>query len=178
MRADVHSPAEGRALLFDPAERPELFNSVRTRRVSAFFVDAFLILLLVLAAYVAVAVLGIFTLGLGWLLFPIVWPLVAVLYATLTLGGPRSATPGMRTMGLEMRTWYGAPIYPLLALAHAALFWISVTLLTPFVLLVSLFSPRKRLLHDIVLGPSSSAAADADCGPAPRPLEIGAGAGA
>jgi uncharacterized RDD family membrane protein YckC len=58
----------------------------------------------------------------------------------------------MRAMGLEMRLWYGARPYPLLAAVHALLFWFSISLLTPLVLLVSLFSDRKRLLHDIVLG--------------------------
>ena len=35
---------------------------------------------------------------------------------------------------------------------HAVLFWISVSVLTPLVLLVGLFNGRRRLLHDIVLG--------------------------
>jgi uncharacterized RDD family membrane protein YckC len=144
--------AESRGLLFDPAERPEIYIGVRTRRVLAFFVDAALILALMTLAYGMVAVLGIVTLGLGWLLFALVWPFVAILYILFTLGGPRSATPGMRLVGLEMRTGYGAPMYPVLALAHAVLFWLSVTILTPLVLLVSLFSARKRLLHDLVLG--------------------------
>jgi uncharacterized RDD family membrane protein YckC len=43
-------------------------------------------------------------------------------------------------------------MYSLLALVHAIGFWFSVVVLTPFILLVSLFSPQKRLLHDIVLG--------------------------
>ena len=35
---------------------------------------------------------------------------------------------------------------------HAVLFWISVSVLSPLVLLVGLFNGRRRLLHDIVLG--------------------------
>ena len=31
-------------------------------------------------------------------------------------------------------------------------FWFSVTILTPLVLLVALFTQRKQLLHDLVLG--------------------------
>jgi uncharacterized RDD family membrane protein YckC len=31
-------------------------------------------------------------------------------------------------------------------------FWISVSVLSPLVLLVGLFNGRRRLLHDIVLG--------------------------
>jgi uncharacterized RDD family membrane protein YckC len=35
---------------------------------------------------------------------------------------------------------------------HAVLFWISVSMLTPLVLLTGLFNSRRRLLHDIILG--------------------------
>lgn len=138
--------------LFDPLARPELFEGVRTRRIFAFLIDVIAIALLTLAAGVLVFILGIFTLGLGWLLYAILWQAVALAYSAFTLGGPNSATPGMRAMGLEMRLWYGEKPYPLLAAMHAVLFWISVSFLTPLVLLVSLFSDRKRLLHDLILG--------------------------
>jgi uncharacterized RDD family membrane protein YckC len=58
----------------------------------------------------------------------------------------------MRVMDLEMRTWYGAPSYFLLGAMHAVLFWISVSVLSPFVLLIGFFNGRRRLLHDMVLG--------------------------
>jgi uncharacterized RDD family membrane protein YckC len=35
---------------------------------------------------------------------------------------------------------------------HAVLFWISVSVLSPFVLLIGPFNARRRLLHDFVLG--------------------------
>jgi uncharacterized RDD family membrane protein YckC len=35
---------------------------------------------------------------------------------------------------------------------HAVLFWISVSVLSPLVLLVGLFNGRRRMLHDVVLG--------------------------
>lgn len=137
---------------FDPVRNPELFSGVRSRRIFAFLVDVVIIALLTLGAGVLVFFLGVFTLGLGFLLYAILPTAVALLYVAFTLGGPQASTLGMRAMGLEMRLWYGAKPYPLLAAVHAILFWFSVSLLTPLVLLVSLFSDRKRLLHDIVLG--------------------------
>jgi uncharacterized RDD family membrane protein YckC len=98
---------------------------------------------------------GIITLGLGfffYILLPpgiVVW---ALFYYGLTFGSPSSATIGMRMMDLEMRTWYGAPAYFVLGAVHAILFWLSVSVLTPFVLLVSLFNHRRRLLHDMLIG--------------------------
>jgi uncharacterized RDD family membrane protein YckC len=39
-----------------------------------------------------------------------------------------------------------------LGATHAVLFWVSISFLTPLVLLVGLFNGRRRLLHDIILG--------------------------
>jgi uncharacterized RDD family membrane protein YckC len=151
MAADV-STGEPRQHVFDPYATPELFEGVRTRRIFAFFIDVIAIAILNIPAAVLIAILGIFTLGLGWTLFAVLGPGVALLYAAFTLGGPKAATPGMRAMGLEMRLWYGAKPYPLLAAVHLLFFWFSVTVLTPLVVLVSLFTDRKQLLHDLVLG--------------------------
>jgi uncharacterized RDD family membrane protein YckC len=138
--------------VFDPVADPALFAGVRWRRAMAFLVDVVVLLILTFLAGIVVFFLGIFTLGLGWLIYAFLWPAVALLYVAFTLGGPSSATPGMRAMGLEMRLWYGDRIYPLLAAAHALLFWFSVSALTPLVLVVAFLNDRKRLLHDIVLG--------------------------
>ena len=54
--------------------------------------------------------------------------------------------------GIEMRTWNGGSSFPLLAVMHALIFWFSVGLLTPLVLLVGLFTSRRQLLHDLLLG--------------------------
>ena len=137
---------------FDPARQPDLFDGVRSRRILAFLIDVAFILVWMAVASAVIAVLGLLTLSLGWLLFALVWPFVPILYIAFTLGGSRSATPGMRMAGLQMRTWYGAPMYPLLAIVHGVLFWFFIVALTPFVLVVGLLNPRKRLLHDYISG--------------------------
>ena len=136
----------------DPLARPELFDGVLPRRLLAFLVDAVLIGLLTIPLAVLNVFLGILTLGLSWFLFPVFIPLVALGYNALTMGGPASATPGMRLFGLEMRVWDGQRMYVLLAALHAVVFWFSIYLLTPLVLLVGLFSERRQLLHDLLLG--------------------------
>jgi uncharacterized RDD family membrane protein YckC len=140
---------------FDSFSQPELFRGVLTRRVFAFLIDLVVLAIPVILAYVFIAVFGLITLGLGWLLFWLVWPasvIWAVIYYGASLGGPHSATMGMRVMDLELRTWYGAPSYFVLGATHAVLFWVSISFLTPLVLLIGLFNGRRRLLHDIVLG--------------------------
>lgn len=140
---------------FDPLTQPELFRGVLTRRVFAFLIDLVVLAIPVILACVFIAVFGVVTLGLGWALFWLVSPasvIWALIYYGASLGGPHSATIGMRVMDLELRTWYGAPSYFVLGAMHAVLFWISISFLTPLVLLVGLFNVRRRLLHDIVLG--------------------------
>ena len=140
---------------FDPWSQPELFRGVLTRRVFAFLIDLVVLSIPVILGYVFIAVFGLITLGLGWALFWLAWPATviwAIVYYGASVGGPHSATMGMRVMDLELRTWYGAPGYFVLGAMHAVLFWVSVSFLSPLVLLVGLFNGRRRLLHDIVLG--------------------------
>src|ERR1700689_667786 len=140
---------------FDPWSQPELFRGVLTRRFFAFLIDLVVLSIPVILACVFIAVFGVVTLGLGWALFWLVSPasvIWALIYYGASLGGPHSATIGMRMMDLEMRTWYGAPSYFVLGAMHAVAFWVSVSFLTPLVLLIGLFNGRRRLLHDIVLG--------------------------
>jgi len=140
---------------YDPATQPELFDGVLSRRVVAFVIDFIIIAVPVVLVAMFIFAFGIVTLGLGfalyWLLPPgtVIW---ALLYFGITLGGPDSATIGMRVMDLEMRTWYGAPAYFVLGAVHAIAFWFTVSFFTPFVLLVAFFNARRRLLHDILLG--------------------------
>lgn len=140
---------------FDPYLQPELFRGVATRRVIAFLIDLLLLAVPVILAVLFISVFGLITLGLGWALFWLVSPasvIWALVYYGACIGSPSSATLGMRVMDLEVRTWYGAPGYFLLGAMHAVLFWISISVLSPFVVLVGLFNARRRLLHDFVLG--------------------------
>jgi uncharacterized RDD family membrane protein YckC len=140
---------------FDPYTQPALFRGVLVRRAVAFLIDLFVLGVPVILAVIFIAIFGLVTLGLGWALFWLVSPATviwALVYYGTTLGGPHSATIGMRMMDLELRTWYGAPSYFVLGAVHAVCFWISVSVLSPFVLLIGLFNARRRLLHDFLLG--------------------------
>src|SRR5213076_3196850 len=97
---------------FDPDLQPELFRGVLTRRVFAFLIDLVVLSVPVILGYIFIAVFGVITLGLGWMLFWLAWPATivwAIVYYGASIGGPHSATMGMRAMDLEVRTWYGAP---------------------------------------------------------------------
>lgn len=140
---------------YDPERNPELFEGVLARRVVAFVIDVVIVAVPVVFAAIFIFAFGIVTFGFGWLLYWLLPPATAVwaiVYYGLTLGSPASATLGMRAVDLEMRTWYGAPCYFLLGAVHAIVYWITVSVLTPLILLVGLFNSRQRLLHDMLLG--------------------------
>ena len=134
---------------------PELFDGLLTRRVVAFIIDLIVIAVPLASAAMFIFVFGLVTFGLGWALFWLLSPasvIWALFYYGTTLGSPASATLGMRAMEIEMRTWYGAPAYFVLGAVHPIIYWVSVSVLTPLVLLVCFLNPRRRLLHDMLVG--------------------------
>jgi uncharacterized RDD family membrane protein YckC len=128
------------------------YDGVRTRRVFAFLIDYLIVGLLLIPFAILVFLLGLLTFGLGWSLFAVLGPAVALLYVWNTLGGRNQATTGMRIMGIRLDRLDGMPVDGMLAVVHSVLFWAGNVVLTPLILLVTLFSDRKRALHDLLLG--------------------------
>ena len=128
------------------------YDGVRTRRVMAFLIDYLIVGLLLIPFAILVLLLGLLTFGLGWMLFAILGPAVALIYVWNTLGGRNQATVGMRMMGIRLDRLDGKPVDGLLAVVHSVLFWAGNVVLTPLILLVTLFSDRKRAAHDLLLG--------------------------
>ena len=160
---------------YDPAMQPELFEGVLARRVVALLIDVGIIAAPLVLLAIFMAIFTVFTLGLGFFVFALLGPISviwALAYYGMTFGSPASATIGMRMVDLEMRTWYGAPCYFVLGAVHAVAFWITVSFLTPFILLVPLFNDRRRLLHDMLVGTTviNNAARSAALRNAKRPL--------
>ena len=128
------------------------YSGVLSRRVFAFLIDYLIVAALWVPAAVVVFFIGIITLGLGFLLYPILFFIVAGLYFGLSLAGSTQATPGMRAMGIAMVRLDGRKLDFVTAIAHLALFWILNSVLTPLILLAGLFTERSRLIHDLLLG--------------------------
>ena len=128
------------------------YEGVRTRRILAFVLDYIIVGLLSVMFAILVFFLGFLTLGLGWMLYGILVPAVAILYIWNTLGSTDQATTGMKMMGIRLDRLDGTPIDGLTAVVQSVLFWAGNVILSPLVLLVTLFSDRKRTLHDLLLG--------------------------
>ena len=135
------------AIPYAPRLPAAALAGVRTRRMAAIVIDLFIVALLSLGIWLG---LGFLSLGLLWFVLPPLFPIVAFFYNGLTISGRGRGTPGMRAMDLEVRMTSGAPVPFLNAAAHAVLFYISW--MFPPILLISLFSPEKRCLHDMLAG--------------------------
>lgn len=136
----------------DPAAHPELFEGVLWRRAAGYLIDAFCIALFAVAVLVVFLLLTVMSLG---LLAPGLWflfGLVPLAYHTLLVGGRHGATFGMRAFDLELRSSNGDRPGYLQALAHAALFYLTVGATGSLILLFALFNRRKRTLHDVLTG--------------------------
>ncbi len=133
----------------DPLANPEYYDGLLWRRPLAFAIDIAILSATILMLFVA----NIFTFGLFAGLIAILWPvIILVLYDTFLIGGPGAGTIGMRCLGLQVRSWEGARPTHLQAAINSALF----SLITPWtggiVLIVGLFSDRRRLAHDFLSG--------------------------
>lgn len=136
----------------DPKSAPELFETLLTRRVFAYFVDLAIILLIMCAVLVVGLVFGVLTAGITLLTIPIALPIALVAYYAVTLGSPRRATVGMQLMDIVLTPTRGAPLEGWRAFFHPLLFWLTCWILPPFSYLFALFTPRRQMIHDLVLG--------------------------
>lgn len=120
---------------------PARLRGLLWRRVFAYFVDVLIISFL---SWLVVLVASPF--------WPIVLTLIPLAYHSLLIGGPRSATLGQRLFGIEVRRLDGGRPTLLQAVVQTVLFYVTVTMLTPLILAVTLFNRRRRALHDMLAG--------------------------
>jgi uncharacterized RDD family membrane protein YckC len=137
----------GSGLLWEDA----LLAGVRSRRCLGWLIDLLLVGLLVGTLWASLLLLGLLTFGLGWWLLGLV-PLAPFAYHCLFLTSSMSATPGQAMFGLVVRRDddLGPPS---LAQAVISTLLFYLTLATSgLLLLVALFTQRKRTLHDLASG--------------------------
>lgn len=135
-------------------ERPaQDVSGVMGSRVFAWIGDIVVVFALSWLLVIAIGVLGVLTLGLGWLLFPAV-AATAFVYAAITIGGRRQATWGMRMAGLRVETVSGGRPDALAAAVHALLFYVAAGTIGLWVLdiLIGFARSDRRLGHDILTG--------------------------
>jgi uncharacterized RDD family membrane protein YckC len=135
----------------NPGDEYLLTEGVLTRRVFGWLIDLLLIGLICVALWLALMLFGVLTLGLGMPLLGIL-PFVPFCYHMLFLAGPASATPGQSVLGLIVRRNddLGRPT-PVQALVSTLLFYATLAT-SGLLLLIALFTVRRRTLHDLISG--------------------------
>lgn len=130
----------------DPDRDAQFYDGVPAKRLVAFCVDVVLI-------WGMAVLLSLLTLGIGFLVFPFLVGLVDLVYRTLTIGA-KSATFGMRLMGIELRTFNGDRFNTGHALIHTLLFYaMLVTFIVHLVSVIMMGGSRYgRGLHDFIVG--------------------------
>jgi len=144
--------ASGAGESHDPLLHPELYDGVALRRMFAFFLDMILIGVIITIAAMAAAALWLVSLTLISIPLVLGTLVFVVLYDVFTIGGPASATPGMRVFGLKVISWSGGRPDNLQALLMSAMFW-TIHAMTGWLAAVVVFlNPRWRCAHDFLAG--------------------------
>ncbi len=136
----------------DPHTAPELFEGVLVRRSLAYLIDLAILGIMTITITLVGLAAGVATLGLAIPGLILAIPLAIVLYYAATLGSSRRATIGMSIMDVVLTPARGQPLNGWQAFLHPLLFWISCWVFLPFSLLFALFTPRRQMLHDLVMG--------------------------
>lgn len=130
----------------DALTDPELFDGIIFRRVIAYLIDV----IILSGAAVFLWVMVVMTLGLLGPIAALISPVLPLAYHSLLIGGPNSATIGMRLMGIEVRRLDGGRPDLGRALVQTLLFYLTLALTTGLLLIVALFNDRRRCLHDML----------------------------
>jgi uncharacterized RDD family membrane protein YckC len=139
------------SLGYDSRYDEYLTGGVRTRRCLAWAIDMVLIAILVWGLWWLLALFGVLTFGLGFAAMGVL-PAVPFLYHFLSLLSGPAATPGQQIFGLTVRRNDDlGPPTGLQALILVVVFYLTLAT-SGLLLLVSLFTARKRTLHDMLSG--------------------------
>jgi uncharacterized RDD family membrane protein YckC len=149
MRLSLGSSRPG-AGIPDPLRNGEFYQGVLFRRIVAYLVDLVLIGAIYVAAFLSGLMINLATFGLMSALIVVMLACVAPAYHVLTVGGPAAATPGMRLLGLEVRSFDGNQPDKLQAFIQIALFYVTVPTTGGWILLFALFNRYRRTLHDLL----------------------------
>lgn len=134
----------------DPVLDRQFYTRVTSKRLVAWFIDALVIFAIAIPVGL---ILTIATLGLIWLVLPPLFLSISFVYRTLTISN-RSATWGMRMMGIELRNRDGDRLELATAAAHTGLYMLTVASLIGWLISVLLMvgSRYGQGLHDMLLG--------------------------
>jgi uncharacterized RDD family membrane protein YckC len=130
----------------DPEMDSQFYEKVPTRRLVAWVFDGII-------TFGMTFLIGVFTVGLGFFIFPLIWLVIGLIYRTFTISS-KSSTWGMRMVGIEFRDKDGQKLSTSLALVHTLIFTIGtgfffVQILSIVLILTSRYG---QSVQDMILG--------------------------
>ena len=133
----------------DPELDRQFYTGVPARRFAAWMID---FVIVVAMSLIVIPVLGILTLGLGFFAIPFVYMAISYVYRVATIAN-RSATWGMRLMGIELRRADGSRFDLAFAAVHVALYTgcVVVPVLLLGNVLTALTTRYQQTLQDLAL---------------------------
>lgn len=136
----------------DPIEFPEYYDGISLKRIFAYAIDFVICVGLGLVGWFGAAIAGILTFGL--LLAPLMaaLALIPIAYHTYFIGSDKSATVGMRLVGIRVYRLDGTRPEMLQAFIQSAVFFLTAPPTSFLILIVCLFNSRRRCLHDMLAG--------------------------
>lgn len=145
-RGHLHIFPMTRSALPDPILDAQFYDGVPVKRLIAWCVDVLVVAGLILLALLA-------SVGLLVVVFPVLAFTLNLIYRAWTVQR-WSATPGMRTVGLELRNRQGDKLSPFEAVAHSIIYiLVFATLIGALVnAVMMLVTDRGQGLHDMILG--------------------------
>lgn len=151
----IHTPAPEWA---DSWAHPEYYRGVTLRRVLAYLLDGVLVAVLAVMVWIATGMLTLLSFGLLFPLQALAVALVPLAYHALLIAAPGSATLGMRFFNLKVLSLAqdadaggGRPSL-FQAIIQVVAFYGSVAATGSLILIIALFNPRRRTLHDWLAG--------------------------
>lgn len=151
-RAGAGDAAPRGATARQPFADPAYFDDVVLKRVVAHLVDSAIVAALMLPFGFFLVVAAVASLGLLAVPMALAFLALRFAYYVAFTGGAQSATPGMRLLGIELRTWTGGRPDHAQAALRALAYYASIALLTPLVVLAVAFNRERRALHDLATG--------------------------
>ena len=142
--------SDHRPHLPDPQTDPQFFTGVLPKRIVAWFIDA---VLGFVGGLLLALILGIFTLGLGFLAAPLMIAGFGFAYRALSLI-KWSATPGMIFLGLQYRDLGGLRLDRQTALVHSGIWMLTMAVMIGwFISMVTILGTRlNQGLPDLLAG--------------------------
>jgi uncharacterized RDD family membrane protein YckC len=130
----------------DPELQPGFYDGVTLKRAIAWVIDTLVI-------GTVTVLFGFATFFVGFFFFPVVFLILSLVYRITTIASA-SATPGMRLVGVEIRSATGHRLTSGEAALHTIFYLVSLAFFLPQILSwgMMLFTERGQGLHDALLG--------------------------